>query len=227
MCSPREPREGIHGRPWACCLAYRMSLPANCLRHSETPSGVSHDHGGYAHLTCRALSGAPATSPWSTCPRRLRPAVSSCISKRRKAPGNTRLSILRTLCSLDAQAQGRHAAPRAAPSQGSPCAGTRSSLRLRLPRPAADGCQTRCCATRLSPLQTARGPDRQGRTGALRRRNWPRVRSHARGCGRYPGASHGPSPSHLSETGALGTSSSTPWLTCVRVRPAETRAAIS
>jgi hypothetical protein len=157
MCSPREPREGIHGRPRACCLACRMSLPANCLRHSETPSGVSHGRGGYARLHVVSCP-APRQHPLgrhvpAACGRPCQAA-----SPRVETPlGKNCPSILRTLCSLDAQAQGRHAAPRAAPFHGSPCAGTRSSPRLPLPRPAADGCQTRCCMTRLSPLQTARG----------------------------------------------------------------------
>jgi hypothetical protein len=227
MCSPREPREpreGIHGRPRDCCLAYRMSLPANCLRHSETPSGVSHGRGGYARLHVVSCP-APRQHPFgrhvpAACGRPCQAASSSVEKHLEKSPFHPH-----------ALQPGRTGSGQTCSSPGcAPCAGTRSSPRLPLPRPAADGCQTRCSMTRLSPLQTARGLTDKAESGLS-------STAIGRGRGRTRGAAAGirvpaPARAHLI--------SSRPelWerrrqhlgMSCVRVRrvrPAEASAAIS
>jgi hypothetical protein len=158
------------------------------------------------YFRCLAFVRRPGSVSLAKTPRCLRPAVSGCVPGRRSTPGNPHASTLRTRCSFETQAQGRHAAPRTAPSQGD-MRGYQVGLALAFAEAADNGCQRLYDAAFTAPGRQR--PDRQGRTGALRRRNWPGGRLHTRGSGRYPAASHGPSPSHLSYTGALGTPPST------------------
>ena len=151
-------------------------------------------------LGCLVFVRRPGNSSLATTPRRLRLAVPGCVPEHPRTPGKL---VLPLLCAptapLETQTQGQRCS-----SPGN-AAGHRARVTGQTCACVCRGrCQwlsTHCCATRLSQL-----PGRQGRTGALRRRNWLPRWCHARRSGRYPDASGGPSPCHLSETGALGTS---------------------
>lgn len=159
---------------------------------------MNQGRGGYVRGPCRTSGAAPPSGALATSPWPSSPAVCTCPHQA-AYPGveehfqtATRRFSARHAPSKRGAQRG-DAAPRTAPFQGE---------HARLGRAA-----NHCCATCFTQFGCSHNPHiqyRQGRTGALRRRNWARRQLHTRGSGRYPGTGGGPSPSHLSETGSWG-----------------------
>lgn len=177
-----------------------------------------------------ALVRRPGSISLVNIPRRLRLAAPDCSSEPRSRFGKTYASIFRTLCIFETAmrradmhlAAPRHPRGNHARVAGQSCGGVGLECCQWAPTPS--------CTTQLAQLRAVGGLAYKAEPGASGAAIGHGGRKHTRGSGRYPDASHGPSPPHLSETRALGTASPTLDVSCVRfrrLRPAAARGATS